>query len=64
MPRKPKKERVTGRFFTWLVGTRNGVYYADGRSNPKDVGRHSLGTRDRDEAMERLQRLCVARGVG
>ena len=63
MPRKPTKERVAGRFFTWLVGTRNGVYYADGRTNPEDVGRHSLGTRDRDDALERLRHLDVVKAV-
>jgi hypothetical protein len=42
MPRKAKKERVAGQFFQWLVGTRSGVFYADGRSNSgRDAGRHS-----------------------
>jgi integrase len=64
MPRKAKKERVAGRYFHWLVGTRgNGVYYADGRSNPRDGGRHSLGTRDRREALQRLARLDLVRAV-
>jgi integrase len=39
------------------------VYYADGRSNTKDVGRHSLGTRDRNEALERLRQLDVVEAV-
>jgi integrase len=64
MPRKPNKERVQGRFFTWLLGTRgNGVFYADGRSNAQDAGRHSLGTRDRAEALEQLHRLDLHRAV-
>jgi len=64
MPRKPEKEQVSGEFFRWLLGTRNGVYYADGRSgNPLNVGRHSLATRDRQEALERLHRLDLVKTV-
>ncbi|HEX4613958.1 MAG TPA: site-specific integrase [Urbifossiella sp.] len=63
MPRKPKKERVPGQYFVWLVGTRSGVYYADGRSNPTDLGRHSLGTRTRDEALDRLRHLDLVKAV-
>ncbi|HEY7156953.1 MAG TPA: hypothetical protein VH575_23495 [Gemmataceae bacterium] len=64
MPRKPKKEQVCSQFFRWLLGTRNGVYYADGRSgNPQDVGRHSLATRDRQQALEHLHRLGLVKAV-
>ena len=63
MPRKPKKERVPGQYFVWLVGTRNGVYYADGRSNIHDLGRHSLGTRDRTEAFDQIPRLDLTKAV-
>ena len=34
---------------------RDGVYYADGRSGKHKLGKHSLGTRDREEAIERLK---------
>ena len=63
MPRKRKKDQVAGRYFAWLLGTRNGVYYADGRSNTQDVGRHSLGTRDREEALTMLRRLDLVKAV-
>lgn len=63
MPRKPDKERVAGRHFMWLLGTRNGVYYADGRSNRWNLGRHSLGVRDRQKALENLRRLDVVKAV-
>jgi len=64
MPRKPKKERVSGQFFTWLLGTRsNGVYYADGRGNPQKVRRHSLGTRDHQEALMQLRRLDLVKAT-
>ncbi len=39
-----------------------GVWYDDGRSNPLSAGRHSLGTRDRDEALRQLpdlDRVCA-----
>jgi integrase len=41
----------------WRLTVRKGVYAADGRSNVPPVGRHSLGTRDRDEALRQLQHL-------
>lgn len=63
MPRKPTKERVAGQYFSLLVGTRNGVYYADGRGNTPDVGRHSLGTRDRAAALAALARLDRVQAV-
>ena len=55
---KPRKyERFTCKYFSWTLQTRNGIYWADGRSNLRNAGRHSLGTKNRDEAMEMLQRL-------
>jgi hypothetical protein len=64
MPRKRKKEQIRGRYFSWLLGSRsNGVYYADGRSNKHDAGRHSLGTRDRESALQQLARLDLVRAV-
>jgi integrase len=64
MPGKRKKEQIRGRYFAWLLGSRNnGVYYADGRSNKQDAGRHSLGTRDREAALLQLVRLDLVRAV-
>jgi integrase len=64
MPRKRKKDQVRGQYFLWLIGTRsNGVFYADGRSNKQDAGRHSLGTRDRQTAIQQLARLDRVRAV-
>ncbi len=39
------------------------VYYADGRGNPQKVGRHSLGTRDRQEALVQLRRLDLVKAT-
>jgi integrase len=63
MPAQRKKERVIGRFFTWLVGSRHGIYFADGRSNTPKLGRHSLGTRDKKEALQLLVRLDLVKAV-
>src|SRR5262245_29344456 len=57
MPTKRKKDRITGTHFVWLLGRRNGVYYADGRSNHNGAGRHSLGTKNYQEAVEALRQL-------
>ena len=58
MPRKPNEPPVRCEFFTWRMFQRDGVYYADGRcSGQSGVGKHSLGTRDRGEAMDRLRML-------
>jgi integrase len=63
MPTPRKKERIAGSHFIWLLGQRKGVYYADGRSNKIDAGRHSLGTKDRKEALEALKKLDLVRAV-
>lgn len=64
MPTQRKNEKIIGRYFTWLLGDRAGVYFADGRSNPPhDIGRHSLATRDRKEALEQLARLDLVKAV-
>ncbi len=63
MPRKAKYEAIRCQHFTWRLSRRHGVWYADGRTNPIDVGRHSLGTRDKAEARELLARLDEARAV-
>lgn len=66
MPRKPNWERIQCEYFAWLVGKRGDVYQADGRSNRPSAGRHSLGTRDRDEALAEIKRLdgMIARRLG
>jgi len=63
VPKKRDKEKIICPYFTWLLGDRNGVYTVDGRSNPIDAGRHSLGTRDRNHALENLKELDRVRAV-
>ena len=57
MPRKTKTERFAGEHFAWRLSRRAGVFQADGRINEPSLGRFSLGTRDRSEAIRELQRL-------
>lgn len=66
MPKPRTRELVRCRHFTWRLGRRDGVWQADGRSNHKNAGRHSLGTQDRDEALKRLHQLdaVVAADLG
>jgi len=64
VPKKREKERIVSQHFIWLVGQRNGVFFADGHSNRVNAGRHSLGTRDRDQAIENLKQLDRVRAVG
>lgn len=64
MPQKPTHEPVRCQFFLWRLVRRkeNNVWYADARAAGKNLGRHSLGTRDKDEALRnlaRLDRLCA-----
>ena len=63
MPAKRTKERIVATHFVWLLGRRAGVYYADGRSNQPSAGRHSLGTKQYDQAREALQRLDLVQAV-
>jgi len=61
MARKRENEFVRCKHFCWLLKQRDGVWQADGRSNPSDAGRHSLGTRDRQEALSNLYDLDLVR---
>ncbi len=57
MPKQRKNDLINCVHFKWRVGRRNGVWFADGRSKIPDAGRHSLGTRDREEALRLLPEL-------
>ena len=58
MPRKePNNVKVPCRYFLWTLRSRDGVWQADGRSNQPSAGRHSLNTRDFDEAKDILHDL-------
>ena len=59
MPRKPNEPPIMCEFFVWRLFRRNGVLFADGRANKckTKLGKHSLGTRDREQALADLRKL-------
>ncbi len=63
MSRKRKFEVIRCTHFQWRLVNRRGIWYADGRSNSPNPGRHSLGTKNRTEAMGRLVELDLVRAV-
>lgn len=69
MPRKPKNAPILCEHFTWYLRRKpSGVYFADGRINSNyKLGKPSLGTRNREEALRRLhdldRKLAVAHGL-
>jgi integrase len=56
MSRK-RSNQVVCEFSKWNLFRRDGVFYADGRMNTPNLGKHSLGTRDREEALTALREL-------
>ena len=60
---KKKTHEVLGRFFRWRLRNREGVWQADGRSNSVNLGRHSLGTRDLQEATKLVHELDAQKAV-
>lgn len=63
MPKPRTNELIRCIHFSWRLVHRSNAWYADGRSNTPNAGRHSLGTRDRDEAFRRLPELDRVRAM-
>jgi integrase len=63
MPQRPKHAPIQCQYFIWHLRQRDGVFYADGRSNRPSLGKHSLGTRERDDAMDRLRQLDLQKAI-
>ncbi len=61
MPKQRKNEQIRCPHFTWKLARRNNVWYADGRSNSVNAGRHSLGTKSKEVALRQLPGLDQAR---
>lgn len=60
MPKPLQSEVILCEHFKWHLTKRsNGVWYADGRSTRRGLGRHSLGTREREAAIVALRQLDV-----
>ena len=63
MPKKLTNKLIRCVHFTWRLYRRSGQWYADGRSNSINVGRHSLGTHEEAEAVRLLAILDEACAV-
>jgi site-specific recombinase XerD len=67
MKRRSTNAKIACESFEWKLFTRDGVYYADSRGRPHRLGKHSLNTRDREEALRNLRvldrRLAVQKGL-
>ncbi len=63
MARKSKQPIIACQYFGWRLFQRDGVYYADGRGGKYDLGKHSLGARNRENAFERLRQLDAHKAV-
>lgn len=63
MAKKNTQFKIRCQHFCWRIYQRDGVWYADGRSDARKPGRHSLGTRDRAEAEKNLVQLDQSRAV-
>ena len=59
MPAKLKNLEIHCDYFRWKLFQRNGVYYADARSGNNTQRRHSLGTRNKAEALRLLKQLDI-----
>ncbi len=57
MPKPRKNDVIHCANFNWRLTRRGNTWYADGRSNSPPAGRHSLGTKDREEALKLLPEL-------
>jgi integrase len=58
-----KRKKIVARYYTWLLGRRNAVWQADGRTNRPNLGRHSLGTTDFEEAKRLLSQLDLKMAI-
>jgi integrase len=63
MPKPKTKEEIRCRYFRWLIGQRNGIYFADGRGSHPSLGRRTLETRDRAEVLKILDELDLTMAV-
>jgi integrase len=54
---KTAKSLISCKFFSWNLFRRDGVFYADGRRNKPNLGKHSLSTRDREQALKAIGEL-------
>jgi len=58
-----KSKIINCTYFTWKLFKRGAVYYADGRTNPTNLGKHSLMAKDEGEAINNLRLLDRAKAI-
>lgn len=64
MGKQYKSETVRCNYFTWKIFKRDAVYYADGRTgNAIDLGKHSLGAKRKEKAIDNLNLLDRAQAI-
>lgn len=63
MRKAKRKPPISCQHFSWRLFQRNGVWYADGRGGTHELGKHSLGTREKDQALDNLRRLDQHKAV-
>jgi hypothetical protein len=61
--KKRDHEPIRCQHFAWRLFERDGVFYADGRTNEPNLGKHSLNTRNRQQARDRLSKLDLSMAV-
>ena len=57
MVRRRISETIRCTHFTWKIFKRGTIFYADGRSGSKNLGKHSLQAKSEEEAHQNLQKL-------
>ncbi|MCA9032793.1 MAG: tyrosine-type recombinase/integrase [Planctomycetaceae bacterium] len=60
----PNKSKIFNcTYFTWKLFKRGAVYYADGRTNSTNLGKHSLMAKEESEAINNLRLLDRAKAI-
>lgn len=63
MGKKRHAQIIACKYLRWRLYKRGRLYWADGRSNTVDAGRHPLSTANYDEALEAIHQLDAVRAV-
>jgi len=63
MPKKRLADLVTARYYKWRIYRRGKKYFADGRSNNPPLGRFSLGSDIKKDALDALVELDMLSAV-
>ncbi|WP_437206832.1 tyrosine-type recombinase/integrase [Planctomicrobium sp. SH664] len=66
MAKQRSTRTIQCQYFTWKIFKRGSVFYTDGRSGTRNLGKHSLNAKTEEDAYQNLQRLdqAKAREVG